>query len=74
MYISYKNNMMNNIRLVVKYKKDGSTFVNFESAYKKHVDWEKFSDDDYEEMLKSALLAIEEWRQQFVINRSYSFE
>jgi hypothetical protein len=56
---------MKGIQLVVRFEKDNSVYVNFESSYKKKVDWDSISDEQYENMMKTAILTIEEWRQRY---------
>ena len=53
---------MEGIQLVVKFQKDNTVYVNFESSNKKKVEWDQISDKDYENMMKTAILTIEEWR------------
>jgi len=57
---------MNGVQIVVRFEKNNSVFVNFESAYKKKVEWDSISDEEYENMMKTAILTIEEWRRQYM--------
>ena len=58
--------MVDGIQIVVKFQKDNTVFVGFESSNKKKVEWDQISDEEYDYMMKIASLEIEARRQEYL--------
>jgi hypothetical protein len=58
--------MTKGIQIVVKFQKDNSVYVNFESCNKHTVDWDSISDEEYIDMMNEAIRTITNWRNQYI--------
>ena len=65
--------MVKGVQIVVKFQQDG-VFVNFESTNKQKVEWDKISDKEYEDMMKTAIREIEAWRNSYINTQMSSEE
>ena len=57
---------MKNVKLVVHFNNDGSTYANFEHDGKNPVDWNAISDKEYENMMLNAIKTIKEWHRNYI--------